>query len=321
MKFLDLSKLGRNKCSFYFTLEQYLLDKNDDEVFFFWDIYPSVIIGRHQLIANEVNEEFINSKGIELFRRVSGGGCVFADEGDFMFTFITNNTNVNDTFKIYLNKFCDALRKININATFTGRNDLLIDGKKFSGNAFFVKGNRSVLHGTFMYDVNIENLVRAITPSKEKLISKGVESVRKRVVNLKEHTDLTMSEIKEALKSFICDEVIYLSEDEVNLIREKEKDYLTHEWIRGNNPPYSLVKEKRFPNGLVNLRLDITKNKIKNISFGGDFMWLKDINELAKLFIGLEFTIESIDRVLKEVKVEEYVMGITNNDLLSLLFD
>ncbi len=172
-----------------------------------------------------------------------------------------------------------------------------------------------------MYDVNIENLVRAITPSKEKLISKGVESVRQRVVNLKEHTDLTMSEIKEALKSFICDEVIYLSEDEVNLIREKEKDYLTHEWIRGNNPPYSLVKEKRFPNGLVNLRLDITKNKIKNISFGGDFMWLKDINELAKLFIGLEFTIESIDRVLKEVKVEEYVMGITNNDLLSLLFD
>lgn len=321
MKFLDLSKLGRNKCSFYFALEQYLLDKNDDEVFFFWDIYPSVIIGRHQLIANEVNEEFINSKGIELFRRVSGGGCVFADEGDFMFTFIANNTNVNDTFKIYLNKFCDALRKININATFTGRNDLLIDGKKFSGNAFFVKGNRSVLHGTFMYDVNIENLVRAITPSKEKLISKGVESVRQRVVNLKEHTDLTMSEIKEALKSFICDEVIYLSEDEVNLIREKEKDYLTHEWIRGNNPPYSLVKEKRFPNGLVNLRLDITKNKIKNISFGGDFMWLKDINELAKLFIGLEFTIESIDRVLKEVKVEEYVMGITNNDLLSLLFD
>lgn len=321
MKFLDLSKLGRNKCSFYFALEQYLLDKNDDEVFFFWDIYPSVIIGRHQLIANEVNEEFINSKGIELFRRVSGGGCVFADEGDFMFTFITNNTNVNDTFKIYLNKFCDALRKININATFTGRNDLLIAGKKFSGNAFFVKGNRSVLHGTFMYDVNIENLVRAITPSKEKLISKGVESVRQRVVNLKEHTDLTMSEIKEALKSFICDEVIYLSEDEVNLIREKEKDYLTHEWIRGNNPPYSLVKEKRFPNGLVNLRLDITKNKIKNISFGGDFMWLKDINELAKLFIGLEFTIESIDRVLKEVKVEEYVMGITNNDLLSLLFD
>ncbi len=321
MKFLDLSKLGRNKCSFYFALEQYLLDKNDDEVFFFWDIYPSVIIGRHQLIANEVNEEFINSKGIELFRRVSGGGCVFADEGDFMFTFITNNTNVNDTFKIYLNKFCDALRKININATFTGRNDLLIDGKKFSGNAFFVKGNRSVLHGTFMYDVNIENLVRAITPSKEKLISKGVESVRQRVVNLKEHTDLTMSEIKEALKSFICDEVIYLSEDEVNLIREKEKDYLTHEWIRGNNPPYSLVKEKRFPNGLVNLRLDITKNRIKNISFGGDFMWLKDINELAKLFIGLEFTIESIDRVLKEVKVEEYVMGITNNDLLSLLFD
>lgn len=321
MKFLDLSKLGRNKCSFYFALEQYLLDKNDDEVFFFWDIYPSVIIGRHQLIANEVNEEFINSKGIELFRRVSGGGCVFADEGDFMFTFIANNTNVNDTFKIYLNKFCDALRKININATFTGRNDLLIGGKKFSGNAFFVKGNRSVLHGTFMYDVNIENLVRAITPCKEKLISKGVESVRQRVVNLKEHTDLTMSEIKEALKSFICDEVIYLSEDEVNLIREKEKDYLTHEWIRGNNPPYSLVKEKRFPNGLVNLRLDITKNKIKNISFGGDFMWLKDINELAKLFIGLEFTIESIDRVLKEVKVEEYVMGITNNDLLSLLFD
>ena len=105
-----------------------------------------------------------------------------------MFTFIANNTNVNDTFKIYLNKFCDALRKININATFTGRNDLLIDGKKFSGNAFFVKGNRSVLHGTFMYDVNIENLVRAITPSKEKLISKGVESVRQRVVNLKEHT-------------------------------------------------------------------------------------------------------------------------------------
>ena len=95
-----------------------------------------------------------------------------------MFTFITNNTNVNDTFKIYLNKFCDALRKININATFTGRNDLLIDGKSFQVMPF-VKGNRSVLHGTFMYDVNIENLVRAITPSKEKLFLKVLKVLDK----------------------------------------------------------------------------------------------------------------------------------------------
>lgn len=321
MKFLDLSKLGRRKCSFYFALEQYLLTKNEDEVFFFWDIFPSVIIGRHQLIANEVNEEFINSKGIELFRRISGGGCVFADEGDFMFTFITNQTNVNETFKKYLKHICDALNKIGVNAYFSGRNDLLIEGRKFSGNAFFVKGDRSVLHGTFMYDVNIENLVRSITPNKDKLISKGIESVRQRVVNLKEYTNLSMDEVKDALKSFICDEVIYLNDEEIALIEENEKEYLQDKWIRGNNPPHSITKAKRFSTGLVSINVEVVKNKIKNISFSGDFMWLNDVNELASHFIGLDFEKEIIELELNEINVEDYMMGISNSELVSLLFE
>ena len=130
-----------------------------------------------------------------------------------------------------------------------------------------------------------------------------------------------MDEVKDALKSFICDEVIYLNDEEIALIEENEKEYLQDKWIRGNNPPHSITKAKRFSTGLVSINVEVVKNKIKNISFSGDFMWLNDVNELASHFIGLDFEKEIIELELNEINVEDYMMGISNSELVSLLFE
>jgi lipoyltransferase/lipoate-protein ligase len=320
MKFLDLSKFGKQKCSFYFALEQYLLEKDSPEIFFFWDIYPSVIIGRNQLIQNEVNLDFIKEHNIQLFRRPSGGGCVFADEGDFMFSFVSKNINVQQAFSYYLDKVCKALNNLNVKAYFSGRNDLLLDGKKFSGNAFYVKNNQSVMHGTFMYDVNIDYLVRSITPNKEKLISKGIESVRQRVTNLKDYVKMSMEELKASLASQMCDETIYLTDEELTIVLAKEEQFLLPSWIEGNNPPYEIKKEFRFPTGLVRFTYEVRKNKIYNLKISGDFFSTLDIEDFAKMFDNVTYSENIIYELLSKIKVDDYITGLTSDDIVKLLF-
>ena len=190
MVYVDIPEESR-LLSFYLSMEEYVARTKpaESEYFFMWQVEPSVIFGRNQLIENEVNIPYCRSHGIRMYRRKSGGGCVYADMSNIMFAYITPDENVSLTFNKYIDLVVGTLRKLGVPAEASGRNDILIHGRKVSGNAFYHIPGRSIVHGTMLYDTNMQNMVSAITPSDEKLVSKGVKSVRQHIALLKDHIE------------------------------------------------------------------------------------------------------------------------------------
>ena len=239
MKHIKLPNSNQQKLSFYLAMEEYvastLTDDECDDCFFLWQVEPTVIFGRHQVIENEVNLEYCKANGIQTYRRKSGGGCVYADRNNVMLSYITRNDNVEKTFSKYLALVAEALQSIlGISAVATSNNDLLIEGAKVSGNAIYHTDGKIIAHGTLLYDTVMQNMISAITPSKEKLQKHGVESVRQRITLLKEHTDMPLEEIKARLIDYVCSDQITLNEEDVEKIKQIEKTYLDPDFIKGS---------------------------------------------------------------------------------------
>ena len=239
MKHIKLPNSNQQKLSFYLAMEEYvastLTDDECDDCFFLWQVEPTVICGRHQVIENEVNLEYCKANGIQTYRRKSGGGCVYADRNNVMLSYITRNDNVEKTFSKYLALVAEALQSIlGISAVATSNNDLLIEGAKVSGNAIYHTDGKIIAHGTLLYDTVMKNMISAITPSREKLQKHGVESVRQRITLLKEHTDMPLEEIKARLIDYVCSDQITLNEEDVEKIKQIEKTYLDPDFIKGS---------------------------------------------------------------------------------------
>lgn len=239
MKHIKLPNSNQQKLSFYLAMEEYvantLTDDECDDCFFLWQVEPTVIFGRHQVIENEVNLEYCKANGIQTYRRKSGGGCVYADRNNVMLSYITRNDNVEKTFSKYLALVAEALQSIlGISAVATSNNDLLIEGAKVSGNAIYHTDGKIIAHGTLLYDTVMKNMISAITPSREKLQKHGVESVRQRITLLKEHTDMPLEEIKARLIDYVCSDQITLNEEDVEKIKQIEKTYLDPDFIKGS---------------------------------------------------------------------------------------
>ena len=182
MKYLSLPDNATRILPFYLAMEEYAARIiGEEDIFFMWQVEPTVIFGRNQLLGSEVNVEYCREHGIAFYRRRSGGGCVYADMDNIMFSYITRSDEVQTTFSAYTNAVAEMLRGLGLNATASERNDVLIDGRKVSGNAFYHIPGRSIVHGTMLFDTNMEHMLHAITPSREKLTSKGVQSVRSHI--------------------------------------------------------------------------------------------------------------------------------------------
>lgn len=193
--------IGERKLTFHLAMEEYVARKlPQNEYFFMWQVQPTVIFGRNQLIENEVNIDYCRNHHINTFRRKSGGGCVYADMSNIMFSYITPDENVSLTFTRYVEMVAETLRRLGVDAKASGRNDIMIDNRKVSGNAFYHIPGRSIVHGTMLYDTNMQNMVGAITPTDEKLVSKGIQSVRQHITLLKDHISLDIEEFKEFVK-------------------------------------------------------------------------------------------------------------------------
>ena len=239
MTYISLPTDETRRLTFYLAMEEYVARRMDiDDAFFIWQVPPTVIFGRNQLIDSEVNIDFCRKRGIQTYRRKSGGGCVYADMGNLMLSYITKAENVTFTFNRYINLVALTLCRLGIDAKATGRNDVLIDGRKVSGNAFYHIPGRSIVHGTLLYDTDMENMVGSITPDDDKLISKGVSSVRQHIALLKDYTQLTLDELKTHVRSTICDSETCLDTSAIAAIEEIEKEYLTDQFIYGHNPQY-----------------------------------------------------------------------------------
>ena len=209
------------RLSFYLSMEEYVARfLNEEECFFMWQVNPTVIFGRNQLMENEVNLEYVKEHGIETYRRKSGGGCVYADFSNIMFSYVTTDFNVSFTFHKYLQRVAHTLQQLGINAVASGRNDITINEKKVSGNAFYRAAGKSIVHGTMLFNTDLEKLVLSITPNNQKLISKGIESVRKRVTNLSEHFDIDIETFKTFVRTHLCDREYILTQEDIAKIEE-----------------------------------------------------------------------------------------------------
>ena len=311
------------RLSFYLAMEEYVARhlNTGEDCFFLWQVNPSVIFGRNQLIENEVNMDYCKAHHIETYRRKSGGGCVYADKSNVMFSYITRDENVNFTFNRYINLLVLLLFKLGVDAKANGRNDVLIDGKKVSGNAFYHIPGHSIVHGTMLYDTNMENMVGSITPTHEKLISKGVESVRQRIALLKDYTSISLDEFMDFAIQQLCQETLMLNEKDVKEIEIIEKEYLSEEFIYGNNPRYTMVKKHRLEGvGDFEIRLELKNVVIKQMNIMGDFFLVGDIdNRLLNLLRNVPFNRESVIKALPE-RVDDLIMNLDKKDLINMIF-
>ncbi|MCR4592075.1 MAG: lipoate--protein ligase family protein [Bacteroidaceae bacterium] len=235
MKYITLPETleGDTHLSFYLAMEEYVA-KNIDEpdCFFMWQVGPTVIFGRNQVMQNEVNTEYCRQHGIEMFRRKSGGGCVYADKDNIMLSFITKGDNVPFTFNRFMTMLIFVLRKLGVEAAGTTHNDVMIGDRKVCGTAFYQLPGHSIVHSTMLYDTNMEHMLNAITPSTEKLQKNGVESVRQRITFLKEHISLNKEELKAFIRETLCDGELLLTDADVEGIRRIEQEYMDREFIQ-----------------------------------------------------------------------------------------
>ena len=328
---------------FYLSMEEYVAANLDriagegGEAFFMWQVAPTVIFGRNQVMEAEVNMPYCREKGIQLYRRKSGGGCVYSDKGNIMLSFITPSTDVDDTFERILERLAQSLRKAGLNAERSGRNDILVDGKKVSGNAYFLQPRSSIVHGTMLFDTDFEELVMAITPSEEKIKSKGVASVRQHVTNVRPYFEkawdwtnqLTNIELyKNYLVGEFCsagDGIIdsfTLTAEDVREIEEIEKGYLDPAFLEGRNHSWSVSRKAKIEGvGEIVAEIDLESGNIAKCHVAGDFFALKEgiDAELNRLLAGCPDNKEEIRDRLAGADLAQFIPGLTAETFAGIL--
>ena len=316
---------------FNIALEEYILKKSlsTDKTFVILYINnPAIIIGKHQNTIEEINKDYVDEKDIKVVRRMSGGGAVYHDEGNLNFTYIikTGKEDVSN-FKKFTLPIIKALDKMGIKAELSGRNDLTIDGKKFSGNAQYYHKNRLLHHGTLLFNSHMENLAKALNVKKEKIQSKGIKSVRSRVTNISEYLPIkgTIEEFRELLLKYLFENQEIINEyqltdediDKVNqLVGEK---YDTWDWNWGESPAFDIQKSYRFPIGLIDVRLNVSKGFITDCKIYGDFFASENIEDLERILVGKRYRKEDLYLVLNKVQINQYFGNITKEDFINII--
>lgn len=325
MKYILLPKPDTiHQLPFYFAVEEYVARHyTDDDYFIGWRVNPTVMLGRNQLIDNEVNTDYCKEHKIDIFRRKSGGGCIYADKGCIQFSYISRAVNANEAFTAYMQRMADLLKGLKIDAQLSGRNDILINGTKVSGCAFYQLSNRSVLHNSLLFDTQLDHLSNALTPAKEKLKSKGVESVRQRVTNVATYTQLDILAFMDYVRQEMCGtEVLELTEEDMKEVAEIEKELASDEFVYGKNPKYSLIRKHRFEGvGTLEAHIELKNNIIGSINMVGDYFLLGDIDhDFLSLLKGCEFTREAVEERLENIDLSTIIRGLKLRQFLRLLF-
>jgi len=315
----------------YFNLafEEYVFNQmdGDDEYLLLWQNGPSVIVGKHQNTIEEINMDFIKKNNINVVRRMSGGGAVYHDLGNLNFTFIVKNKQSElFDFKKFTLPVINALEKLGVKAEFNSRNDLAIERRKFSGNSQYMKKNKLLHHGTLLFDSDLEKLQMALNVSKDKIISKGIKSVRSRVTNITEHLEsiIDIYKFKELLLKFISENEkmreYELKEYEIAEVRKLMKEkYMTWDWNYGESPKYNIRKSRKFEFGKVEALIDVEKGMINSCKFYGDFFGSGDLREVEDKLIGEKYNEDDIRSVLLQIDINSYFAEISAEELLSCI--
>lgn len=297
-----------------------------------WQNSPSVIIGKNQNAWAEIDEKFLSENGIKLVRRITGGGAVYHDLGNLNFSFVTKDKGGGRLdFKSYYKPIVSALRSLGVPAELSGRNDVTVCDRKVLGASQSIWGGRVLSNGCILFDVRMERLALALKVRPEKLRSKGVESVRARVANIKPYLgeDVGICDFKAMLLGEIFreagvskEEYVFTPEDIRGIERIKAERFGRREWNWGRSPRGSFMKSQKFPYGFVEVSFDIVSGKISDMEVQGDFFGREDAGELANTLVGIEYERAAVSDALKAVDAESYLgAGATAEDIEALLFD
>lgn len=319
------------------AIEIFLLQemKVDEPILLFYINEPSIIIGRNQNTIEEINKDYVDAHGIHVVRRFSGGGAVYHDFGNLNFSFIMpDDGNSFHDFEKLTKPIVQALHEMGVEgAQLKGRNDLVIDDMKFSGNAMYATNGRMFAHGTIMFDSDINEVVNALKVRKDKIESKGIKSIRSRVTNIKpflpkDKQDMTTEAFREEilLKIFGVDSVDQVKtytlteEDWVKINEISDKYYRNWDWNYGKSPAFDIERRKRFPIGSIEVRFNVQEGKITEAKIYGDFFGLGDIADVEQAFIGTRYDKSALKDVIDQIDVKKYFGNITPEDLLELVY-
>ena len=299
----------------------------DEPVFFLWQNRPAVIVGYNQEVNTEVNLDYLKEKGIDLVRRVTGGGAVYHDLENLNYTIVGRSEDLERDYPEYAALMMKALQALGVPATLSGRNDILVDGKKVSGFAKRVCKNRLMVHGTLMYNVDVDVLTHVLNPSTTKLQSKGIASVRSRVTNLcnylPELSDIHAfkNRLEEILSNNYSDAEYKLSETDLAHIQQlTDEKFATWEWNYGRSPKATLVHSARLACGTVEIHLTLAENRIASCRFGGDFLGNLPASDIEKALTGIPYEINEIRKCLSKLEISRYFDRVSADNLLEMMF-
>lgn len=312
------------------AIEEYALKNLDinETYLLFYINEPSIIIGKNQNSVEEINTEYVESNGIHVVRRLSGGGAVYHDLGNLNYSFITKDDGDSfHNFRKFTEPVIAALKQMGVNAELSGRNDILAEGRKISGNAQFSTRGRMFTHGTLLFNSEMDHIVSSLRVKKDKIESKGIKSVRSRVANISEFLTekWTIEEFRSALLKFIfqgqeVSEYVLTEEDWEKIHQLSKERYQNWDWNYGKSPKFNLQHSHRFPVGQVDVRLDVDKGVIENCKIYGDFFGVGDVSDIENKLKHVRYEKSELEAALKDVDTTIYFGNVSKEEFINLIY-
>lgn len=310
--------------------EEYFLSNFEEDIFYLYINSPCIVVGKHQNTSSEINQSYVTENQIDVVRRLSGGGAVYHDHGNLNFGFISKNKghDIDAVFREFTLPILNVLKKLGVQAEFSGRNDLVIQGMKISGVAQYHTSNKVLLHGTLLFDSDLTKVSASLNADPRKFQDKSVKSIRSRVSNISPFLDqsLTIEEftsfiINEVLLEFPSSSLYELSDLDVEEIGKlAARKYSTWEWVYGNSPKFTYQGEIKYEKGILEIGLNVESGLIRQVSIFGDFFGKKEVDELKNALKNVNYQRQAVVSALLEINLDNYIFGLTKDVFIESLF-